>query len=319
MSSITDDLTVSTTVGQAVENSYSSSSSSVSNDLDKDAFLKLLCAQLQYQDPLDPMDNTEFVAQMAQFTSLEQMYNLNQTANATSAYSIIGKEVYAVSYNDSTYQTTETTGTVDSVIIKNNVPYVVIDGNEIEFSDVQQVYNTVAEETKTEETETDTSIQTNQVVSQAISLVGKYVQAVIYDDDLNPTGYVEGKVENVKFADGVPILNVNGTDVYTYEVQSVGNDMMLMGKEVSTMADDEKVTGTVTGVNITDDGLEIEIGDYKTEIDSLDKLMSALSYVGQNVSTDEVSGTADGVVIIDGETYVSVGENNVAVSELLKR
>lgn len=49
------------------------------NQLDKDAFLSLLAAQLQYQDPLSGGDNTEYIAQMAQFSSLEQMQNLNHS------------------------------------------------------------------------------------------------------------------------------------------------------------------------------------------------------------------------------------------------
>lgn len=47
--------------------------------LGKDVFLKLLVTQLRYQDPLKPQDNSAFVAQMAQFTSLEQLQNVNAT------------------------------------------------------------------------------------------------------------------------------------------------------------------------------------------------------------------------------------------------
>nr|WP_236911998.1 flagellar hook capping FlgD N-terminal domain-containing protein [Clostridium sp. Cult1] len=54
------------------------------NDLDKDAFLRLLTTQLANQDPLSPIEDREFIAQLAQFSSLEQMQNLNKNVEKLS-------------------------------------------------------------------------------------------------------------------------------------------------------------------------------------------------------------------------------------------
>lgn len=56
--------------------------SSTNSQLGKDAFLQLMVTQMKYQDPLQPTDNTQFLAQLAQFTSLEQMTNISQTDNS---------------------------------------------------------------------------------------------------------------------------------------------------------------------------------------------------------------------------------------------
>ena len=56
----------------------SSASATQANPMGMEDFLKILLTQLTYQDPLKPMDNQEFMAQMAQFTSLEQTQQLNE-------------------------------------------------------------------------------------------------------------------------------------------------------------------------------------------------------------------------------------------------
>lgn len=76
-------ITVSEITSQAVSNQQAKKSGSV---VGKDDFLKLLVTQLQNQDPLNPMDSTEFTAQLAQFTSLEQMTNMNESLKSLLLY-----------------------------------------------------------------------------------------------------------------------------------------------------------------------------------------------------------------------------------------
>jgi flagellar basal-body rod modification protein FlgD len=63
--------------GTTPASSGDTSSSSSSDELGKDQFLKLFIAQIQYQDPLNPLDSAEFTAQLAQFSSVEQLYGMN--------------------------------------------------------------------------------------------------------------------------------------------------------------------------------------------------------------------------------------------------
>lgn len=90
-----------------VQSAAQTSTQTTSNDeLGKDEFLTMLVAQLQYQDPMNPMDSTGFTAQLAQFSSLEQLENINSTLETMTthqasnenamAVQFIGKEVTAV-------------------------------------------------------------------------------------------------------------------------------------------------------------------------------------------------------------------------------
>ena len=85
---------------QTTSTSSSSAVTTATNDaLGKDAFLKLLIAELSNQDPLNPMEDREFISQMATFSSLEQMQNMNKTltsmsdANKFNAVQYIGKAI----------------------------------------------------------------------------------------------------------------------------------------------------------------------------------------------------------------------------------
>jgi len=68
------------------------------DELGKDDFLHLLVTQLQYQDPLNPMDSADFTAQLAQFSSLEQLKNMSTQLGALTATQTALKNAQAVNY-----------------------------------------------------------------------------------------------------------------------------------------------------------------------------------------------------------------------------
>lgn len=114
--------------------------------LDKDDFLKLLITELKYQDPLEPMKDKEFISQMATFSSLEQMKNLNTGFEKLAANindflipafmiqqstNLIGREI---SYQDPEASEAKILkGVVGSVVFKNGTAYCIINGKEVDM------------------------------------------------------------------------------------------------------------------------------------------------------------------------------------------
>ena len=106
--------------------------------MDKDAFLKLLVAQMKYQDPLEPTSNTEFISQYATFSQVEQMQNMAATMELSRASSMVGKLV-AVETTDKLGDVKQLQGMVQYVTYENGKAYVSIDGNLYSADDVTAV------------------------------------------------------------------------------------------------------------------------------------------------------------------------------------
>ncbi len=111
-----------------------------SQELGKDDFLKLLITQLQNQDPTSPMENTQFIAQMAQFSSLEQMTNMStefaklaNMLNSGEAVGLLGKSVEVASGE------TSVSGVVEAVTRGDN-PQVKVNGMLYSMDQINAVY-----------------------------------------------------------------------------------------------------------------------------------------------------------------------------------
>lgn len=107
--------------------STSGVSATQSSDIGIEDFLKILTAQLNSQDPLKPVDNAEFVAQIAQFASLEQTRQLNDTASSilttqssVQSVGLLGKTVDVI-HNGSSF-----TGTVSALNLASGTPQLTV-------------------------------------------------------------------------------------------------------------------------------------------------------------------------------------------------
>ncbi|MBR2409973.1 MAG: hypothetical protein IKB07_13590 [Lachnospiraceae bacterium] len=110
------------------------------SELGKDAFLQLLVAQMKFQDPLNPTSDTEYIAQLAQFSQLEQMQNLAATNENSQMLSMVGKEVCVSSENeDGTLNYKQ--GVVEGVTISGGKAYLTVDGSLYDSEHLVEVYD----------------------------------------------------------------------------------------------------------------------------------------------------------------------------------
>jgi flagellar basal-body rod modification protein FlgD len=113
--------------------------------LGKDDFLKLLVTELQYQDPLNPVDNKDFIAEMAQFSSLEQLQNLNDNFSSLTAAQNISQINFAVNLvnhrvigSDDSGNTVD--GTVTNINFNSGTTYVVVGSSSVSLKNIVQIY-----------------------------------------------------------------------------------------------------------------------------------------------------------------------------------
>lgn len=120
------------------QNSLKNTSKTNGSNMDKDAFLQLLVAQMKYQDPLEPTSNTEFISQYAQFSQVEQMQNMAGSMDLTRASALVGQEVY-IKTTTSAGETKYVQGKVDYVVYENGKAYLSIDESLYSLDDLDSV------------------------------------------------------------------------------------------------------------------------------------------------------------------------------------
>lgn len=120
----------------------SSATSTGTNAKSSTSFIELLLSQITNQNPMEPMDNATMVTQLAQFEMVEKMDNLDENINSMMVYqnmmnsvNMMGKNVTI--NNPDTGETV--TGKVDSIVVQNGFPQIVVNGKSYDFSLVTKV------------------------------------------------------------------------------------------------------------------------------------------------------------------------------------
>jgi flagellar basal-body rod modification protein FlgD len=210
------------TIEGVIGNSSGSLQSLESASLGKDDFFQMLIAQLQNQDPLNPLDGADFTAQLAQFSSLEQLFSINEhlelmglyqsSLNSAQALNLIGKEITANgdsvtvdgSSADITYTLAQEAGKV-TVRIYNEEGFLV-DTLEPGAEGQKAGDNTITWDCSGVESGTYT------FDVSAVSVSGDAIAA-----DTVMTGTVTG----VTYVDGAPFLSIGGQTVSFGSILSV--------------------------------------------------------------------------------------------------
>jgi len=196
------------------------------NQMGKDEFLKLLTFQMQHQDPMNPMDQSKMTGELAQFSQLEQLSNLNKKFDEQGKTKSMEDKFYAASFVGKKVVTTGSTinlknsGDPGDVLFKLDG-----DASKVMVRILDEKNNVMGEIWKE-----GMSGGSHQVTWDGVALDGSpavkgtyRAQVKAWDNMGNEVGTkteATGVVQSVTFDEGEPVLSVDGQKVYLRDVQS---------------------------------------------------------------------------------------------------
>ncbi len=197
-------MAVSSTTGVSTISSSTITQSS-NSQLGKDEFLKLLVTQLQYQDPLNPLSDTDFIAQMAQFSALEQMYNVYRVSELQQATNLIGRHVKAEVYTIPG-QPEWVYGKVQGVRTFGGTTYLILDGGrEVKAEDVV------------------TALDEAGLIQELEGMIGKIAAVRVYDATGETVSLRGVLVADYALEKGTPyLISADGERIALKDVWMVG-------------------------------------------------------------------------------------------------
>ncbi|MCL2204769.1 MAG: hypothetical protein FWB88_12615 [Defluviitaleaceae bacterium] len=281
-------------IPQPEQSAWAMSTRTPNSDLDRQAFLNLLMTQLKFQDPLNPMDDRDFMAQMAQFSALEQMQNLNHTFERSQAFGMIGREADFAFRHPVSGEWIDGYGVVQSVTAQGSDIYLLINNMDVPLSGVQVV----------SENPTNPMNNVLNAVNQARiqDMVGRTIQALLHNAQGEVTDFVEGVVNYIKISGNQSVLVVGNREVFPWEVASIGDGDILLNSTYFTNGD------RLVGVDIRNGQAYLLFQDGGREhIERINYAMEAIKYVGRFIEHGpHISGVVESVTIRNSVPFLNV-------------
>ncbi|MGN0599163.1 MAG: flagellar hook assembly protein FlgD [Oscillospiraceae bacterium] len=227
--------------------------------MDFDSYLKVLAAQMSNQDFNDPMSDSEMLQQMSSYSMLEGIKNMTSQSNISYATNLVGK---AVTVNDGyDYDT----GIVESVVVTDGTPYLVVNGGKYEVSTVSNV------------TSADIYNLLSRLIDQEVNIHGATEDEIV----------ASGKVTNVLMLDGNAYVIVDGKEKYPLKDVSLKRaEGSEEGGEGDTSENGtENSESTSDNTTITDTAVpgSEAMSSYITQSDALfSELMSTIDSISGN-------------------------------------
>ncbi len=250
-------------------------------EMGMDDFFNLLVAQMTNQDMMNPADNTQMVAQMAQFSALQAMNTVAEYQQSTNALSYVGKNV-TIAHVTEAGDMVSITGDVEKVTFYDGKPQVYVNGKAYDLYTVMQVNSSSG------------SSAIGSALNSAASYIGKYVTLTAERKNGDPYD-LSGKVTSVTVKGGKAHVILDGgdesyavdsiTDVSTAPIeqkQNLSEAASYIGKYVTVAVDDGN-GGTVSRSGYVED---VEMRDGSAFITLRDGSVHQLSSVTRVRNTD---------------------------------
>lgn len=190
-----------------------------SNDISANDFLTLMVAQLKNQDFMNPVDDTQYVTQLAQFTTMQQMQDMANYMKSNYVMTLVGKNVTAAKFSVSGDLLKET-GAVEKISLVDNEYSVYVNGKKFTLEQVMEIHGSAS---ASGSGNTSGEVKEDPAKSKyLLSLIGKEVTVRERNDKGEPAGKLTGPVGRISTEGGKYQLQIAGEWYSLDDVLEVG-------------------------------------------------------------------------------------------------